>query len=219
MKEATLIALLIAIPIAAWGFAYEKAYFTTLGVDLPNDFSVYHYVLSGIIPLLVLVAIVMVLSAVKMFFTGIDTEREEGASLAAMVASAKLSARSDFKYAKFIFALCLSFPFFVYYWELLGLSVSNPGFTYYYFVSIAFGAFLWPLMVSAPHQKIPIALLMAASVAAVFVAGGIYDARADLRRPGPTIRDDTRVEVLRRGDGFISKPKGIKEWEVFKLLK
>lgn len=69
MKNITFGTLILCIPLAFWGWAYEVSYFSILGLDVYKTLDLLHYIYSSLIYLAIFLIVLITYAAFSKFFS------------------------------------------------------------------------------------------------------------------------------------------------------
>jgi len=196
MKRALLFLLPVLLPAGLWGYAYEASFFRAIGLSSHTYLTAFHYTLSGITYLLVMVLPLLVFSQLRKFFTK-QIHFDDAKVLEDHLATSKFS--EEIKGARLAVALSVVFWLIVYFQKSLPIprGVSST-FLYVVFVNVMF--FYTSIALSPPYSRPTIILALVVSITICFSAGGLGAGKQFLSsRTG--LRDDNVVRVERMPSG------------------
>ena len=202
------VALLISLPFAFWGLAYEFSYFKILGLNVFNNFNYIHYVFSGgIWVLTILVSLILVISIIKFFSSKI--EKNDWDAVKESLNNTQFSnvigqARAGFVLSIIYLISIIYVPSS--YWFINALGEMHLFVTWNIF--LLFFASIW---LSPQHSKFAVIIIFIISIGACFSAGGVADARANIKLQHIVLRDDYLVTINKTAfEKYAAKPKALK---------
>ena len=204
MQRYFYIALIVAIPSALWGYAYEFFYFFALNLSPHKILNLKHYVVSGVALAIYMFVPLLALSQLKKFFSK-RIHINEAKSLGDALDQTTFA--SEIKGARIAFIFSVVF-FITAYYESIQLHSDRLSATYMCMVFVNLIMFYPSLALSPTHARISVLIGLTASIAICFAAGGYGDAARALKTK-TLLRDDFIIHIERLDGKLVVVPKEI----------
>lgn len=192
MKRALLLLLPVLLPAGLWGYAYEASFFRVIGLSPHPYLTAFHYTLSGLTHLLVMVLALLVFSQLRKFFTK-QIHVDDAKALRDRLAASKFS--EEIRGARLAVSLSVVFWLLIYFQDSLPIP-RGVGSAFLYVVFVNVMLFYTSIALSPPYSRPTINLALVVSITICFSAGGLGAGKKFLSsRTG--LRDDNIVRVER----------------------
>lgn len=188
----------VALFLGIWGYCFELAYFSRLGINVHKLLSLKHFVVAGASSIVPMLVVLFIFSNAKRFFTKeihsdptkVTLELFKASTFAQQVVFARVGAATSI----FFLILVIALP-------ALGIT-AKIWHVYLYIAFIVLQSFLGAILLSPVHARFPVMLVFLLSVATCFAGGGYgYAAVARGASAGTVLRDDFVVTVSVGSDG------------------
>lgn len=196
--------LLLILPLAVWGYAFELSYFSSLDIPLPNELSVTHFVYQSLVPVAFMLVTIGIYQAVKTVFLPIQISKDNSGAFAKIVADAELDGfRKITNAVRFMVLLAIFYLAAIYLdWQLPRTHEGDNrdvGIMWWFMIYVVSPALLLAIAITPKNSKISFYVVAILALSCLYAAGGIYEARAPINDPN-VLRDDNIVTIERRGD-------------------
>jgi uncharacterized membrane protein len=201
----SIIVVIGCVVLGIFGYAFELAYFLTLGLRPGDHLSLWHYLVSALQIFLPIFIALAVGTQLTKFLSKKKFEQDDAQDTRDWISKTPLANIVGF--ARLMLGISLVFFVLSYLAHYLGYrSIWAAG---SYLIFMVFGYFSFALVKSPPQSRpsVFVALLIAESF--MFAALGLGQADDAIRQNRSPVRDDW-VVTIKRGDGrFIVEPKAL----------
>lgn len=207
----TRLLFVISIPAAVvfglWGYVYEASYFFARGLNVHEYFGLRQFVLSGLRIVLPMLAILLVYTQLKKFFT--KQVHEDDAKVLAEQLS-KTSFSQQLIGARVAVGFSAAYWLIVVFAPMVGLTWPLwSSFGYMSFVNLLF--FYGAFALSPPYSRLSVIVAFCVSVALCFSAGG-YGYGQDTRVNDHVVRNDVLVKITQTDNAQVVEVKPLPEF-------
>jgi hypothetical protein len=193
--------LLISVPFAFWGWAYEFAFFAAYSANVHNFLKLEHYFLTGFMNLIPWLFLLACFSLLLKFFSS-SVQKDELSAF--KIAAQATNFLTQLSIARMVFCLSLVFLLLTIADFKYGFKV-GLGRTYLLMVFFNLQAFAITIFLSPSQSKAAVSFAFIVSMAFCYAAGGV--SRADDSQNSKTLRDDHIVKIVKLEKGFSITPR------------
>ncbi len=204
MKNIAFVILILCIPLAFWGWAYEVSYFSILGLDVNKTFGLIHYVYSSLAYLVIMFIVVVTYGAISKFFSK-KIDRNDATELKEALARTEFikvisNARMAFLFSLVVWLIVILAPNLrILNW--LGRPLGESFMLLIWFNILLFSASLY---LSPQHSKFAVIVVFVLSVGVCFSMGGIAHARLATKINDNIIRSDFLVVITKENGKYVA---------------